>query len=224
MVAGYVAELVIECLEVIHIHHDDGQRLLVHRAARHLAFQQIHQPAAVVEAGELVRGGVAFVQLLQPLAFGDGGIVVAQPLRQTYEHVAGHDVGGMDQRPEDFLVNDQQPRRGIGDDERRGRLLINHGQLADAFPGIHDADRLVVRRVQVDPQAALEHRVQRAVCLSRGEQYRAGLQFAYGAGVQQALDRLAAGVGEQPQAHDVFAADGVPSRRSSVHAHGLPPA
>ncbi len=65
VVAGGVARLIVDALEVIDVAHDDGQRLRIAAAAFDLARQLLLQVAAIVGAGQCIGDGEIAVALIR---------------------------------------------------------------------------------------------------------------------------------------------------------------
>ena len=54
LIAGIMTVGVIDSLEVIHIHHDQGYGLAIQGVPRNLVLEEVEEEAAVIDAGELV--------------------------------------------------------------------------------------------------------------------------------------------------------------------------
>ena len=103
LVAGVVAERVVDVLEVVHVHEQDGHRHVLAALGGERVTDAVAEQGAVGQAGEDVVEGLVLELGLEGLALAD----VAHVQHDPRDRLVGEQVGG-----QHFHVAASDPRRG----------------------------------------------------------------------------------------------------------------
>ena len=162
-IAGDVAVLIVEGLEVVDVDHHQTERLTVLPGASDFALEHHLHPVTVAEARKSVGLSVAFGLAQHSKAACDELVVRAHALGEDHEQVLAEHVRPIGHLPQEVLADHHQVRVLRCYDESGRGLVLDERHLASTRPRAEVGDARRVERAEVHAQPAAQHDVNTSV-------------------------------------------------------------